>query len=110
MVEEYQSLQRRFKNPENKAVGREWTASSNQVACCGIEPCADRDDDVNCHQQNSLKPMTLAVLDEVVDQEDSDEEYCDLEAVEVKSHGVFSKTAPADDNHERKHEESDLHA
>jgi hypothetical protein len=82
---------------------------SNQRAWCGIEPRADRDDDVDCHQQNSLKPVTFAVLNKIVDQKHSDEKHCDLEAIEVESHGVVAETAPTDNNHERENEKSDLH-
>lgn len=53
--------------------------------------------------------MTFAVLNEVVDQKHGDEEYRDLESVEVEGHSVVAETAPADDYHEGKNEQSDLH-
>lgn len=53
--------------------------------------------------------MTFAVLNEVVYQKNSDKEYCDLEAVEVESHGVVAQSDPADYDHQRENKEGDLH-
>lgn len=53
--------------------------------------------------------MTLAILNEVVDQQHCNEQYCNLEAIKVEGHGIVAETAPTDDNHERENEQSDLH-
>ena len=108
--DECQSLLRRFGIPKSKQLTKAKTSSDQTLAFCyGIEPRADGDDDIHGHQQDSLKPVTFAVLNEVVDQKHSDKEYCDLEAVKVESHGVVAQSTPADNNHERKDKEGDLH-
>jgi len=54
-----------------------------------------------------------AHLNEIVDEENSNEKDRDLKAIEIKCHGRgwgLSKTAPTDNDHEWKDEKSNLHA
>lgn len=48
-------------------------------------PGSNSDDEVHGDEQDALEPVRLAVCDEVVDQQDSDEEDDHLEGVEVQS-------------------------
>ena len=66
----------------------------------------DRNDDVCAKTHASLEVVALAVLDEVVDHEHTEEEDHSLEALEVERH-VLSDD-PADNDHERSHEQHDL--
>jgi hypothetical protein len=53
--------------------------------------------------------VTLAIADQVVDEQNRYEENCDLEDIEAQSH-IFDAHGPSDDNEEGNQEQRDLHA
>jgi len=66
------------------------------------------DDSIEADQQEPLKPVTLAIGNEIIHQEDCDKQDCDLEGVEGEVH-LIDAHSPADDNEKGDDEERDLH-
>jgi hypothetical protein len=73
----------------------------------GIDVEGECDNGVDCNAHGALEVVALAVLDEVVDDQDRDEEDHGLETLEVKSHGLVDD--PTENDEERSDKEGDLH-
>lgn len=73
----------------------------------GVDVEGKCDDGVDGNAHGALEVVALAVLNEVVDNQDGDEEDHGLEALEVEGHGLVHD--PAEDNEERSDKEGDLH-
>lgn len=94
-------------------------------------PSSNGNDEVHGHEQDALKPMGLAVSNEVVNQQDSDEENDHLEGVEVEglktnqhiiltsksstaengqeTNHIMNPNNPPQNNNQRQHQQRNLH-
>lgn len=91
-----------------KLRGNQIPEEIGDVACViRVDEESQSDNDVGANAHSALEVVALSVLNEVVDDQNTEEEDHGLESLEVKGHGLAHD--PAKKNHERSDKQRDLH-
>lgn len=89
--------------------------SARDTLSLRVKENGDGNNDIRAEQHDSLKPVGLTILDEVVDNEDRDKHDTGLEGIEEQVHVVASSKStssdqdPTDNDQQRSDEQSNLH-